>query len=69
MTRIAHCSCGSLRAETAGEPIMVGVCHCIACQRRTGAPFGVNVFFSRTQVQTEGDNKVFIRGNSQGRPV
>ena len=41
MTRIAHCCCGSLRAETTGEPAFVAACHCTECQRRTGAPFGV----------------------------
>ena len=38
MTRIAHCCCGSLRAETTGEPVFVGACHCTECQRRTGSP-------------------------------
>ena len=37
MERVAHCQCGSLRAITAGELDIVNVCHCRACQRRTGA--------------------------------
>lgn len=35
MTRIAHCCCGSLRAEATGEPALVAACHCMECQRRT----------------------------------
>jgi hypothetical protein len=27
MTRIAHCGCGSLRAEATDEPALLGVCH------------------------------------------
>jgi hypothetical protein len=37
MERIAECHCGQLRAITSGEPDSVYVCHCKACQRRTGA--------------------------------
>jgi len=37
MTRIAHCSCGSLRAEATGDPALVRACHCMECQRRTGS--------------------------------
>lgn len=35
MERLAKCHCGSLRATTSGEPLLVNMCHCKACQRRT----------------------------------
>ena len=38
-TRTASCSCGQLRIEVDGDPRGVGVCHCLACQRRTGSVF------------------------------
>ncbi|MDB5537376.1 MAG: hypothetical protein JWQ65_2251, partial [Devosia sp.] len=34
-SRTASCSCGQLSIEVEGEPGGVGVCHCLACQRRT----------------------------------
>lgn len=37
--RTASCSCGQLRIEVQGEPLGVGLCHCLACQRRTGSVF------------------------------
>jgi hypothetical protein len=37
MTRRAACSCGQLRLEIEGEPSRVSMCHCMECQRRTGA--------------------------------
>ena len=37
MERVAECHCGQLRAITSGEPDSVYICHCKACQRRTGA--------------------------------
>jgi hypothetical protein len=36
MARTAECHCGQLKAIASGEPASVYVCHCKACQRRTG---------------------------------
>ena len=69
MTRIAHCSCGSLRAEAAGEPALVCACHCMECQRRTGSPFGVSTLFQRKQVRTKGPSKVYVRGSDSGQKI
>jgi hypothetical protein len=63
MTKIAHCSCGSLRAEVTREPALMGVCHCTKCQRRTGSVFGVGTYFPREQVRAEGSSKVYVRGS------
>lgn len=43
--RIASCSCGQLTARVTGEPVRVSICHCLACQRRTGSVFGVQARF------------------------
>ena len=43
--RIASCCCGQLRVELYGEPGGVGVCHCRACQQRTGSAFALLVHF------------------------
>ena len=69
MTRIAHCCCGSLRAEVTGEPVFVVACHCMECQRRTGSPFGVSTIFPKGQVRTEGPSKVYVRGSDSGRKI
>ena len=69
MPRIAHCSCGSLRAEANGEPVLVHVCNCTECQRRTGSVFLVNSFFPKSQVLTQGPNKVYIRDGQEGRKI
>ena len=68
MTRTAACSCGSLRVTTEGEPYVVSMCHCTACQRRTGAPFGVGAYFKADHVQVEGAHSAWSRlGTSGGR--
>jgi hypothetical protein len=37
MERTAQCHCGALQVTVLGEPEWVNICHCKACQRRTGA--------------------------------
>ena len=44
-SRIAACRCGQLRIEVQGEPEGTGVCHCLACQRRTGSVFAALAAF------------------------
>lgn len=48
--RLASCSCGQLTAKVAGEPVRVAICHCLACQRRTGSVFGQQARFRRADV-------------------
>lgn len=66
--RLASCSCGELRAEVRGDPTRVSVCHCHACQRRTGSVFGAQASFPRESVAIEGDGTEFVRvGDGGGR--
>ena len=67
MTRIAHCGCELLRVEA--TPALVGVCHCMECQRRTGSPFGVSTYLPKEQVHIEGTSKVYTRGSDAGRTI
>lgn len=67
ITREAACSCGQLRIHLAGEPRIVSSCHCLACQRRTGALFGSTAFFARDQVvATQGERTTFRRQADSG---
>jgi len=45
-SRTAACTCGQLRIEVEGEPQGVGICHCLACQRRTGSVFAALAGFA-----------------------
>src|SRR5258707_8613238 len=40
-TRRAACNCGQLPLTCEGEPVRISTCHCLECQRRTGAVGGV----------------------------
>ena len=64
--RTASCSCGQLQAHVAAEPIRVSVCHCLACQRRTGSVFGAQARFSSDSVTITGASKEFVRVGAEG---
>lgn len=66
MTRVAECSCGALRATVAGEPVRVSVCHCLACQRRTGSVFGAQARFPADAVTIEGEHRDYVRVSDAG---
>jgi hypothetical protein len=59
--RQARCSCGQLRVDVRGEPLRVSVCHCLACQQRTGSAFGYQARFTRDQVNIMGVATEYIR--------
>jgi hypothetical protein len=67
--RTAACSCGSLRVACDGEPVRISMCHCIACQRRTGAPFGAQSRFLRCQVAISGVSTTYTRAADSGNTV
>ncbi|MHA6204767.1 GFA family protein [Dyella soli] len=66
--RLASCSCGQLTVETTGEPLRVSICHCHACQRRTGSVFGVQARFAAENVTPRGRSSRYMRvGESGGK--
>ncbi len=67
--RRAACSCGQLNLTTQGEPIRISVCHCLACQRRTGSIFGAQARFERDKVTVEGSSKEYIRTADGGDQI
>jgi hypothetical protein len=63
--REAACHCGQLRLEVAGDPFAVSICHCLACQRRTGSAFAMQAGFKADQVQVTGSFRDFARISDQ----
>jgi hypothetical protein len=66
VTREASCSCGQLRLVAEGEPVRVSVCHCLACQRRTGSAFGFQARFPSERVRIEGRSSEYVRVSDAG---
>jgi hypothetical protein len=57
----AACHCGQLRLEVEGDPFVVGICHCLSCQRRTGSAFGMQAGFTPDQVEVVGRYSSYTR--------
>ena len=68
-TRQACCSCGQLAIEVTGEPVRVSVCHCFACQRRTGSAFGVQARFAQSQCEISGRSSQYVRTGDSGGEI
>ena len=52
------CLCGAVRFHTRDKPLVVMACHCTACKQRTGAAYGLGVYFNDEDVE-------FINGATQ----
>jgi hypothetical protein len=66
MNRIASCSCGQLTAQVVGEPIRISICHCLACQRRTGSPFSQQARFRQDDVKPVGVSSTYVQAGDEG---
>ncbi|HEY9101652.1 GFA family protein [Chitinimonas sp.] len=64
-TRTATCSCGQLRITVRGEPRGVGLCHCLACQQRTGSMFAALASFNEPYTVT-GAATEYVRTGDAG---
>lgn len=65
----AQCVCGALRLVMRAPEKLVAVCHCLACQRRTGTSFSVNAFYAADTVEISGAVTEFNRVAESGRNV
>jgi hypothetical protein len=43
------------------------MCHCIECQRRTGAVFGTGAYYEKSQVRVMGASKLYTRDGQDRR--
>ena len=59
--RHAACSCGQLSLVAEGDPVRISICHCRACQRRTGSVFGAQARFRAERVRVEGRSTEYVR--------
>ena len=66
VSRKASCSCGQLSAVTTGEPVRVSICHCIACQKRTGSVFSAQARFPTQSVAITGESQQYARVADSG---
>lgn len=49
------CACGAVRFAAQGTPKRVGLCHCLTCRKRHGAPFNCFVTYAAEAVALYGE--------------
>ena len=42
------------------------MCHCLACQKRTGSTYGVQARWPRDRVTIDGEEKIYVRVGDEG---
>jgi len=67
--RTAACHCGGLRLTVTCDPSWTNVCHCKACQRRTGAVIHSGAYFLQTDVTVDGPTKTYARPADSGYAI
>ena len=68
-TRRATCSCGQLHLTIEGEPSRISMCHCLECQRRTGAAISNQARFRREQITFAGKSTAWMRTAESGNAL
>ena len=68
-TRRAACSCGQLHLTIEGEPVRISMCHCLECQRRTGAVISNQARFRREQITFAGKSTAWTRTAESGNAL
>jgi len=72
MKRNGGCACGAVRYVASGGPLRVGLCHCLTCRKRHGAPCNAFAAFRADKVRIEGRTQVWAgaeHGLLHGCPV
>ena len=67
--REGGCQCGAVRYRTTDQPKRVLACHCTTCKQRTGAAYGIGVYFADDDVEiTRGKLHTYeFRSDESGR--
>ena len=65
------CQCGAVRYRTSGNPVRAMACHCTTCKLRTGAAYGIGVYYHEQDVTfLQGDMSSYqYNSDSSGRWV
>ena len=55
--REGGCACGAVRFTARGEPLRVGLCHCMTCRKTHASAFNAFAIFRSDQVQISGESE------------
>jgi hypothetical protein len=55
--RTGGCNCGQVRFEVGGEPLRVGLCHCLVCRKETGSLGNVFAVWPSEKISVTGETR------------
>lgn len=64
-----RCQCGAVSFEVNSEPLMAGFCHCLDCQKASGAPHVMHVAFPEAAIKVSGKTARFQSKADSGGTV
>ena len=67
--RSGQCLCGACAYEIEGEPFVVAHCHCLDCQRLSGAGHTTGAMFSEDGVRLTGPTSTYDATSEAGATV
>jgi len=67
--RTGRCLCGACAYEIDGEPVVVAHCHCLDCQRGTGAGHSTGAMFAEADVRLNGPAATYVFKSDAGNDV
>ena len=68
-TRSGRCLCGGVRFEVHGQPVIVAHCHCVDCQRLTGAGHSTGAMFPVERFRLMGSVAEYKLQSASGNEV
>jgi hypothetical protein len=63
------CLCGAVRYTCTAEPLRAYFCHCLDCQKESGAAFATELSMRRADTQLTGATRRFSRKGDSGQAV
>ncbi|PYH92885.1 hypothetical protein BO71DRAFT_400200 [Aspergillus ellipticus CBS 707.79] len=66
---VGGCFCGKVRVEYPGQPVAVGVCHCMDCRKLTGGLSTYNFVIKTADLKITGNAKEVAKTADSGNSV
>lgn len=67
--RTGGCLCGACKYEIDGDPVVVAHCHCIDCQKLTGAGHATGAIFAEDRIRLSGPSTSYSMPAESGNKV
>ena len=67
--RTGRCLCGACAYEIEGDPVVVAHCHCLDCQRLSGAGHATGAMFPEAGIRLEGPVATYAFASEAGNEV